>query len=146
MQRSRSVSSRVAFVFWPVWFAGEQHGTPAVSAFNTRASMRCGSMRQSAKSFYIVFAIAAARDAELQIYQPAPNLAPQIWYEFEIDVRGHTYTVDLTNLTDGTKTRTSTFVNANGVRGIATANAQPAGYIGLQSDPGAQLAFRVDSD
>jgi hypothetical protein len=57
-------------------------------------------------------------------------------------VRGHTYTVDLTNLTDGTKTRTSTFVNANGVRGIATANGQPAGYIGLQSDPGAQLAFR----
>jgi hypothetical protein len=35
-----------------------------------------------------------------------------------------------------------TFVNANPFRGIATANGQPAGFIGLQSYPGAQLAFR----
>jgi len=83
-----------------------------------------------------------AFDAELQTYNPAPNLVPQIWYEFEIDVRGDTYTIDLTNLSDGVKTRTTTFVNVNPVRGIATANGQSTGYIGLQSYPGAQLAFR----
>ena len=33
------------------------------------------------------------QDAAWQNYQPAPNLAPGRWYEYEIDVRGDTYTV-----------------------------------------------------
>src|SRR4029450_1326166 len=46
-------------------------------------------------------------------------IADMVW--FAIDVRGDTYTVDLANLADGTKTRTTTFVNTNPVRGVAAA-------------------------
>ncbi|MGH8065771.1 MAG: family 16 glycoside hydrolase [Candidatus Entotheonellia bacterium] len=81
-------------------------------------------------------------DAELQVYQAPPNFNPGTWYEFEIDVQGNTFTVDLTNLNTGQKTRTTTFVNTDAARGVAMEDGEAAGYIGLQSYPGAQLAFR----
>src|SRR5262249_26497187 len=36
-------------------------------------------------------------DDEVQKSQPAPNLVPGTWYEYEIKVAGDVYTVDLTN-------------------------------------------------
>jgi hypothetical protein len=81
-------------------------------------------------------------DAELQVYQPAPKLIPGTWYEFEIAVKGNTYTVDLTNLDTGAKTRTTTFQNTDPDRGIALENGKPAGYVGLQSYPNSPFAFR----
>ena len=78
----------------------------------------------------------------MQDYQPGPALLPDRWYEYEIDVRGDAYTVDLTDLSTGTRTRTTTFKNTDPVRGVAAIGAQPAGYIGLQSYPSAPVAFR----
>jgi choline dehydrogenase-like flavoprotein len=81
-------------------------------------------------------------DAELQTYQPAPNLNPGTWYEFEIDVRGNIYTVDLANLDTGVKTRTTTFQNTDSIRGVAMEKGLPVSYVGLQSYPGSPFAFR----
>ncbi len=81
-------------------------------------------------------------DAADQNYQPAPALNPYTWYEFTIDVRGNNYTVELTNLTTGVVTQTTAFQNGDGARGVAQENGVPVGYIGLQSYPGAQVAFR----
>jgi choline dehydrogenase-like flavoprotein len=81
-------------------------------------------------------------DAATQIYQPAPNLVPGRWYEYEIDVRGNNYTVDLRDLDTATVTRTSAFVNTDADRGVAMQGGQPAGYIGLQSYNSAPVAFR----
>ncbi|WP_223980369.1 family 16 glycoside hydrolase [Arthrobacter sp. NicSoilB8] len=81
-------------------------------------------------------------DAALQAYQPGPNLVPGRWYEYEIDVRGDNYTVDLTDLESGAKTRTTTFKNTDPARGISSMGGRPAGYIGLQSYSGAAVAFR----
>ena len=81
-------------------------------------------------------------DAAWQEYQPGPALLPDRWYEYEIDIRGDAYTVDLTDLSTGTRTRTTTFKNTDPVRGVAATGAQPAGYIGLQSYPAAPVAFR----
>ena len=67
---------------------------------------------------------------------------PGRWYEYEIDVRGNNYTVDLRDLGTGTVTRTSTFVNVDADRGLAMQGGQPAGYIGLQSYNSAPIAFR----
>ena len=81
-------------------------------------------------------------DAEWQVYNPAKDLQPGTWYEFEIDARGETYTVDLTNTDTGEKVRTTTFTNTDPVRGVARENGQPAGYIGLQSYSNSPVAFR----
>lgn len=81
-------------------------------------------------------------DAELQVYNPAPNLRMGAWYEFEIDVRGNKYTVDLTDLAFGTKVRTTTFQNTDALRGVASENGVPIAYVGLQSYPGSPFAFR----
>jgi hypothetical protein len=81
-------------------------------------------------------------DAAWQAYQPAPNLLPGRWYQYEIDVRSQTYTVDLTDLDTGNTVRTSTFQNFDPDRGVALENGQPAGYIGLQSYANAPIAFR----
>lgn len=81
-------------------------------------------------------------DAEVQVYQPAPDLIPGTWYEFEIGAMGEAYTVDLSNLNTGLKTRTTQFKNIDPVRGAARENGKPAGFIGLQSYAGSRVAFR----
>ncbi|HWN99520.1 MAG TPA: family 16 glycoside hydrolase [Blastocatellia bacterium] len=81
-------------------------------------------------------------DSETQIYQPGPTLNPRTWYEYEIDVRGNNYTVDLTNLDTGTKVRTTRFQNTDAARGVASETGAPVGYVGLQSYSGSPIAFR----
>lgn len=83
----------------------------------------------------------AQPDAALQVYQPAPNLVPGVWYEYEVAVQGDAYTVALRNLGDGTQVQTATFQNTDPLRGVGTENGQPIGYIGLQSYNGAPVAF-----
>src|SRR5215211_844959 len=77
-----------------------------------------------------------------QIYQAPPNLIPGRWYQYEIDVRGDTYTVDLTDLVSQASVRTSSFTNPDPARGVPVLDGQPAGYIGLQSYSNAPTAFR----
>jgi Domain of Unknown Function (DUF1080)/GMC oxidoreductase len=81
-------------------------------------------------------------DLALQTYTQPPKLVPGRWYEYEIAVANNDYTVDLTDLTTNAKVRTTTFQNADVVRGIAREKGKPAGYIGLQSYPNATVAFR----
>ncbi|HET7037374.1 MAG TPA: family 16 glycoside hydrolase [Thermomicrobiaceae bacterium] len=81
------------------------------------------------------------QDAALQTYQAAPALIPGAWYEYTIDVRGDTYTVDLTDVGTGQTTRTTTFQNTDPERGLAQLGGQPAGYVGIQSYSNAQVAF-----
>ena len=64
------------------------------------------------------------------------------WYEFEIDVRGNDYVVDLTDLQTGTRSRTTAFSNTDAVRGSGIENQVRIGYIGLQSYPNSPVAFR----
>lgn len=80
-------------------------------------------------------------DAALQTYTPAPPLVPGRPYEYEIDVRGDNYTVDLRDVETGAVTRTSTFANTDPDRGIGMNNGTAAGYIGLQSHGGSTVAF-----
>ncbi len=81
-------------------------------------------------------------DAALQQYSPAANLRMGSWYECQIDVRGDTYTVDLTDLDTGVKARTTTFTNTDPDRGVGMESGNPVGFIGLQSYPGSPVAFR----
>jgi hypothetical protein len=85
---------------------------------------------------------AGGLDAATQAYQPGPPLLPGHWYEYEIDVRGNNYTVDLTDLDTAAHTRTTVFQNTDADRGVAASGGQPAGYIGLQSYNSAPVAFR----
>ena len=81
-------------------------------------------------------------DAELQKYTPAPDLIPGTWYEYTIDVRGNTYTVDLRNTSTGFTVRTTTFTNTDPVRGVGMENGVPVGFVGLQSYSSSPVAFR----
>jgi choline dehydrogenase-like flavoprotein len=71
-----------------------------------------------------------------QAYTAGPPLVPGRWLEYEIDVRGDDYTVDLTDLQTGDSKRTTTFKNTDMFRGAAT------GYIGFQSYDRSPIAFR----
>lgn len=71
-----------------------------------------------------------------QIYTPGPALQPGIWFEYEIEVQGDDYTVFLTNLQSGQRTRTSHFLNTDAARGRAP------GCIGIQPYPNSAVAWR----
>jgi hypothetical protein len=81
-------------------------------------------------------------DAALQTYTAPPPLELGTWHQFTIEVKNNTFTVDLKNLRTGTTTRTSTFTNTDGVRGVAKENNRPIGFIGLQAHAGSPVAFR----
>jgi hypothetical protein len=81
-------------------------------------------------------------DAALQTYAFGPTLVPGIWFEYTIDVRGNTYTVDLTNTSTGFSVRTTTFNNTDPIRGVAKENGLPVGFVGLQSYFNSPVAFR----
>ena len=72
----------------------------------------------------------------VQAYTPGPPLIPGGWFEYEIVVQGDNYTVDLTNIQTGARTRTTTFHNTDGERG------RSPGFIGVQSYPGHTVAWR----
>lgn len=81
-------------------------------------------------------------DAELQIYNPAPNFRNGSWYEFTIDVSGQAYTVSIRDLELNTSVSATTFQNKDALRGVGTESGKPVGFIGLQSHPGSPVAFR----
>jgi hypothetical protein len=72
----------------------------------------------------------------MQGYTVGPRLIPGRWFEYEIDVRGDDYTVDLTDLQTGNSQRTTTFKDTDMFRG------KPSGYIGLQAYNASPVAFR----
>ena len=72
----------------------------------------------------------------VQNYTPGPTLVPNVWFEYEIVVQANDYTVFLTNLQTGERTRTTTFHNTDGERGRAP------GFIGLQAYSGNTVAWR----
>lgn len=81
-------------------------------------------------------------DAAWQTYTASPPLEVGTWHQFTIGVNGNNYTVDLKNLRTGATTRTSTFTNTDGVRGVAKESNRPIGFIGLQAHAGSPVAFR----
>ena len=81
-------------------------------------------------------------DLALQNYTQPPKLVPGRWYEYEIAVKNNDYSVDLTDLATNAKVRTTSFHNADVVRGVTMEGGKPAGYIGIQSYPNCTLAFR----
>ncbi|QYN33658.1 DUF1080 domain-containing protein [Pseudonocardia sp. DSM 110487] len=82
-------------------------------------------------------------EPDLQNYDPGPNLIPGRWYQYEIDVRGNGYSVELTDLETKVVKQTANFANQDVTRGVRlTDSGDPAGYIGLQSYNSAPVAFR----
>lgn len=71
----------------------------------------------------------------VQQYTPGPPLIPGVWFEYEIVVQGDDYTVFLTNVETGVRTRTTTFHNTDGERGRG-------GLIGVQAYPNNTVAWR----
>jgi hypothetical protein len=72
----------------------------------------------------------------VQTYTPGPALIPNVWFEYEIVVKGNDYTVFLTNTETNERKQTTSFQNTDGDRG------QSPGFIGLQSYPGSTVAWR----
>ena len=75
-------------------------------------------------------------EPSVQAYTPGPALVPGIWFEYEIVVQGDDYTVFLTNLQTGERTRTTTFHNNDGERG------RSPGFIGVQAYANNTVAWR----
>jgi hypothetical protein len=75
-------------------------------------------------------------EPSVQQYAPGPALVPSIWFEYEITVQGDDYTVFLTNVQTGQRTRTTTFHNTDGQRG------QGSGFIGVQAYANNTVAWR----
>jgi hypothetical protein len=75
-------------------------------------------------------------EPSVQTYQPGPTLVPGIWFEYEITVQGDDYTVFLTNVQSGQRTRTTSFHNTDVDRGRAP------GCIGIQAYSGSTVAWR----
>jgi hypothetical protein len=72
----------------------------------------------------------------VQQYTPGPPLVPGVWFEYEIVVQGDDYTVFLTNVQTGQRTRTTTFHNTDGKRG------RTPGFIGVQAYANNTVAWR----
>lgn len=72
----------------------------------------------------------------VQNYVPGPALVPNVWFEYEIEVKGNDYTVFLTNTQTNERKQTTSFKNTDGDRG------QSPGFIGIQSYPGSTVAWR----
>ena len=72
----------------------------------------------------------------VQQYTPGPALVPGVWFEYEITVQGDDYTVFLTNVQTGERTRTTTFHNTDGDRG------RTPGFIGVQAYANNTVAWR----
>jgi len=69
-------------------------------------------------------------------------LVPGVWFQYDIVVTGNHYEVTLTNMQSGASQVTTIFDNPTVARGVAQLNAQPAGFIGIQSYPSSPLALR----
>lgn len=72
----------------------------------------------------------------VQTYTPGPALVPNVWFEYEIVVKGNDYTVFLTNTETNERKQTTFFQNTDAERG------QSPGFIGMQSYPGSTVAWR----
>jgi hypothetical protein len=72
----------------------------------------------------------------VQQYTPGPALVPGVWFEYEVTVQGDDYTVFLTNVETGERTRTTTFHNTDGDRG------RTPGFIGVQAYANNTVAWR----
>jgi hypothetical protein len=82
-----------------------------------------------------------------QTYTPGPVLQPNRFYEFEIEVRGDTYTVRLGEVQEGQPTaynQVTSFTKPAGKyedRGLPASAGQSSGYLGLQAHTG-NVTFR----
>ena len=72
----------------------------------------------------------------VQQYTPGPALVPGVWFEYEVTVQGEDYTVFLTNVQTGERTRTTTFHNTDADRG------RTPGFIGVQAYANNTVAWR----
>src|SRR5579864_9164699 len=81
-------------------------------------------------------------DVRIQEYTPGPPTRPNVWMQYDIVVTGNHYEVTLTDTETGASTQTTKFDNADSIRGVATVNGAPAGFIGIQSYPNSPVSFR----
>jgi choline dehydrogenase-like flavoprotein len=65
-----------------------------------------------------------------QAYTRGPALLPGQWYDFEVSVRGDTYSASIGGQP------TSTFTNTDAYRGRAASQAAESGFVGIQSHTG----------
>lgn len=82
-----------------------------------------------------IYGIPIGQGPGKQNYRRGPVLAPGVWHEYEIELKGNTYKV----LLDG-QVRT-TFTNNDAYRGKPPDQDPHSGYIGLQAHTG-EVAFR----
>jgi len=82
-----------------------------------------------------IYAIDLGAQAGQQSYHRPPPLVPGQWNDYEIEVRGNTYTVRLNGAV------TTAFTNTDGFRGKPNAADPASGFLGLQTHTG-RIAFR----
>jgi hypothetical protein len=75
-------------------------------------------------------------DAWQQYDASGPQLIEGVWFEYEIDVRGNVFKVNLRNTQSGESKQVTRYQNGDGARG------QSPGYIGIQAYPGSVVAYR----
>ena len=75
-------------------------------------------------------------DARLQEYVPGPPLVPNVWFQYDIVVRGNRFEVTLTDTETKKSQLTTIYENTDGQRGVTP------GCIGIQSYPNNRITFR----
>lgn len=89
------------------------------------------------KCFDVYFACTPQpTDTVARRYQTDWVLIENVWFEYEIDVRGQVYTVKLTNTETGQSKQTTRYENTDAERGHVP------GYVGIQAYPGSTVAYR----
>jgi hypothetical protein len=88
-----------------------------------------------------IYNIPLGAGAGQQTYQPGPNLQADVWYEYEIEVTGQTYTVRLKEAQAAAFQQVTAFTNTDAFRGKPPTSDEHSGYIGVQAHTG-QVAFR----
>lgn len=72
-----------------------------------------------------------------QQYDPSgPQLIEGVWFEFEINVRGNVFKVNLKNTQTDESRQVTRYENTDAARG------QSPGFIGIQAYPGSVVAYR----
>jgi hypothetical protein len=82
-------------------------------------------------------------EASDQQFQAAPRMVEGNWYEYEIRVQGQQYTVLFGKADGSPKVQTTSYANADAVRGLASGAGVDSGYIGLQAHNDGRVAFRA---
>jgi choline dehydrogenase-like flavoprotein len=96
---------------------------------------------QGAPDFLDIHRTGAIYGVQGQSYQAGPVLASGHWYELQVTVKGHKYTVELKDVEAARYALVTTYENRDPKRGLAPASDPRSGYVGIQAHTGT-VAFR----